>query len=416
MADKFPQKELNELKLSENDAKFYDNFEEFTGYKRSIFMIGITGAGKSTFCNFLANEKLFDEGCGFVSKTQVAGACKFNFNSEDVLIIDCPGFCDSKRPAEDIQDEICKVGVMAKDGTDAVAIVVNSLERFSDNHRNVLNQLEYLGESLWEHAFLVFTRESKFIKEFTVKSGEEYIELISASSECPPVLTEWLKKSQRRFICVDSKKKFQNEPYRNEKCMKIFEFIDEIRTKTGNVRYKNSMMKQGAKFFREVTKARQTEEGMQKLAAQMERQRQEDGKKLEEAQGKLEEAQKVAMQKNEEDRKRYEKIQRNFEEAKKTANLKNEEDRKRYEQAQRELKEAQQAAENENKENSRMYEIAQKEIRAMNIKSEEARRDFEAQQGNLLEEMRRCNLQKDKQIEELKSQSKNYVSQSSGSS
>ena len=134
MADKIPPKDLKE----QNDAKFYDNFQEFTGYKRSIFMIGITGAGKSTFCNFLANEKLFDEGCGIFQKLRQQ-VLAFNYNSEDVLIIDWPGFCDSKRPAEDIQDEICKVGVVAKDGTDAVEIVVISLEKFSGNHRNALN-------------------------------------------------------------------------------------------------------------------------------------------------------------------------------------------------------------------------------------------------------------------------------------
>ena len=363
MADKYPPNAHKETKLSESEKKFFDNFEEFTGYKRSIFMIGITGAGKSTFCNFLVNEKLFDEGCGFISKTQVVGACKFNFNSEDVLIIDCPGFCDSKRPAEDIHDEICKVGVMAKDGTDAVAIVVSSMERFSDNHRNVLNQLEYLGGSLWEHAFLVFTRESKIIKEFGVTSGEEYIELISSSSECPPVLAEWLKKTQRRFICVDSKKKFQDELYRNEKCSKIFSLIDDIRIKTKNERYNNSLMKQGAKFFRQLAKARQSEEGLQKLTVQMERQRQEDKKKIEKAQRKLEETQKAAMEQSEEGRRRYEE--------------------------------------------------AQNEIKEMHRRSEQVRRSYEAKQDQLREEYKRTEYEKDREIAQLKANARSFVSESS---
>ena len=270
--------------MSESARKFYDNFTEFTGYKRSIFTVGITGAGKSTFCNFLANAKIFEEGFGLVSKTQVAGACKFNFNNEDVLIVDCPGFCDSKRPAEDIQDEICKVGVMAKDGTDAVAIVVSSMERFSDNHRNALNQLEYLGGDLWEHAFLVFTRESKVMKEFGVNNGNEYIEMVSMSKDCPPVLREWLKNTNRRYICVDSKKKFQNVPYREDKCSQIFSIIDQIRKNTGNVRYSNSMMNQGAKFFRQIARAKETQQGMEKLAMQLKEQHLSDKKAIEEAQ------------------------------------------------------------------------------------------------------------------------------------
>ena len=269
--------------MSDSNIEFYDNFKEFTGYKRSIFMVGITGAGKSTFGNFLANDKIFEEAFGFKSKTQVVGACKFNFNNEDVLLIDCPGFCDSKRPAEDIQDEICKVGVMAKDGTDAVAIVVSSLERFSDNHRNALAQLEYLGGDLWKHAFLVFTRESKVMKEFKVNNGNEYIETVSAEKDCPPVLKEWLENTNRRYICVDSKKKFQNVPYREEKCTQIFSIIDQIREDTGNVRYSNSIMNHGARFFRQLARAKENQQGMEKIAMQLKEQHLSDKKEIEEA-------------------------------------------------------------------------------------------------------------------------------------
>ena len=296
--------------ITDKDKEFFDNFKEYTGYKRSIFMIGITGAGKSTFCNFLANENKFEVSSGFASKTQQAGSCLFKFNGEEVLIIDCPGFCDSKRPPEDISDELCRVGVIAKDGTDAVAIVVNSMERFSDNHRSVLSQLEFLGGSLWEHAFLVFTRESKVMKEFNVPKGADYIELISMDKDCPPVLKEWLGKAKRRYVCVESKKKFQNEVYRNEKCTKIFSLIDQIRKDTKNVRYNNNIMKQGAKFFKELSQARRTEEGMQKLAIKMEQQREEDKKALEDAQRKLEQAHKEAIEKGDGDMRRAEEARR----------------------------------------------------------------------------------------------------------
>ena len=226
-----------------------------------------------------------------------------------MLIIDCPGFCDSKRPPEDIADELCKVGVIAKDGTDAVAIVVNSMERFSDNHRNVLNQLEFLGGSLWEHAFLVFTRESEIMEGFGVKEGADYIEMISMDKDCPPVLKEWLDRTKRRYVCVESKRKFKNEAYRNEKCTKIFSLIDQIRENTKNVRYSNYIMIQGAKFFKQLSQAKKTEEGMQKLAIRMEQQRQEDKKALEAAQRKLEQAQKEATNKNESDMKRIQEAQ-----------------------------------------------------------------------------------------------------------
>ncbi|KAI6657923.1 hypothetical protein LOD99_15641 [Oopsacas minuta] len=407
--------------LSKKEKEFYDKFQEYSGYKRSIFMIGITGAGKSTFCNFLANDKLFDEGCGFISKTQQAGACKFSFNSEDVLIIDCPGFCDSKRSPEDIQDELCRVGVMAKDGTDAVAIVVNSMERFSDNHRNVLNQLEFLGGSLWEHAFLVFTRESKLIKEFEVGRGEEYIELISADKNCPPILSEWLKKANRRYVCVESKKKFQNEAYRDEKCNKIFELMDDIRITTNNTRYNNSMMKQGASFFRQIAEARRKEDGMQKLAIQMEHQKNEDKKIIEEAQRKLEETQKSANEKNERDmmvigQKQNEimEMNRKMEHERKENKKITEDAQRKLEDAQRKLEETQKAANEKHERDMMMNEQKQNEIMEMNRKMEMNRIESEMQQYKLRVEKLECERLQEIEIRKLKESSREAAESVSG--
>ena len=304
-----------------------------TGYRRSIFVIGTTGAGKSAFCNFLSNKKVFQEANGFASMTQTASSCEFKFKTEDVLIIDCPGFCDSKRPPEETHDELCKIGMIAKDGTDAVAIVVDSSERFSDNHRSALIQLEHMGGSLWEHAFLVFTRELKIQKEFGVEKGEDYIEKISSSEDCPPVLKEWLSKTKRRYLCVESKKKFQNEAYRNEKCTKIFSLIDQIRKDTKNVRYNNSIMIQGAKFFKQLSEDRKTQEDMQRLAIQMEQQRQDDKQALEAAQRRLGEAQRDANEKNERDVKRIQDAHNRIDEM----NRRHEQDRQRCEQERRNL-------------------------------------------------------------------------------
>ena len=205
-----------ETKLSEEEKKFYNVVKPQTGYDLSIFMVGTTGAGKSAFCNFLANEEVFVDGGGFMSVSQGGACCRFQFNSEDVLIIDSPGLCDPIRKGSEIFNELCKVGVIAKDGIDAVAVVVNGLERFSDNHRKAFCMMEQLGGSFWEHAFIVFTNEREALRRNKVKTPEEYIDKISKDKKCPPILREMLLKTENRYIFVDSINCFQNEEYRND--------------------------------------------------------------------------------------------------------------------------------------------------------------------------------------------------------
>ena len=244
-----------ETKLSAEEKKFYNEVKPETGYTRSIFMVGITGAGKSAFCNFLANEEVFEDGGGFMSVSQGGACCRFQFNSEDVLIIDSPGFCDSIREDCEIFNELCKIGVIAEDGTDAVAVVVNGLERFSDNHRKAFTMMEQMGGSFWKHAFIVFTNEREALRRNKVQTPEEYIDKVSKDKKCPPILKEMLLKTENRYIFVDSIDCFQDEEYRNDKCHQIFQFINKIREINNNTRYNNTIMLQGKKFFEERQEA-----------------------------------------------------------------------------------------------------------------------------------------------------------------
>ena len=43
------EKVVGHHEMTNKENKFFENFKEYTGYNRSIFMIGITGAGKSPF-------------------------------------------------------------------------------------------------------------------------------------------------------------------------------------------------------------------------------------------------------------------------------------------------------------------------------------------------------------------------------
>ena len=306
-----------ETKLTEEEKKFYNEVKPQTGYDLSIFMVGITGAGKSAFCNFLANEKVFVDGGGFMSVSQGGACCRFQFNSEDVLVIDSPGFCDSIREDCEIFNELCKIGVIAKDGTDAVAVVVNGLERFSDNHRKAFTMMEQMGGSFWKHAFIVFTNESETLRRNNVKTPKEYIDHVSKDKKCPPILKEMLLKTENRYIFVDSIGCFQNEEYRNDKCNQIFQFIHKIREINNNARYSNTIMLQGQKFFEERqesdNKLKELEETLKRRDKEMEDERARVKKEEERRIREAEESERLMKEETEKMKKENERLKMKFE-------------------------------------------------------------------------------------------------------
>ncbi|KAI6645808.1 GTPase IMAP family member 7-like [Oopsacas minuta] len=246
--------------LTEKERDFYATVKPETDYNRSIFIVGLSGAGKSQFCNFLTGKDTFKTGGGFMSVTEEPAWCTFEFKNEKVFVIDTPGFGDSCRTENEIFRELCKIGVIASNGSDAVALVINGRGRLDESLEKAMSMLEVLEGSFWEHCFIIFTNEKEMLEMHQVKTGEQYIAETLAYSNYPPILKIMLEKSGNRFMFVESKAKSKNAKYRSEKCNQIFKFIDQIRKETNNEPYINSLMKQGQKYFKQELERIKTDE------------------------------------------------------------------------------------------------------------------------------------------------------------
>ena len=58
-------------------------------------VIGVTGSGKSTACNFFLNQKVFNTEGGAVSVTTKSDAHSGTVFGKRVLFVDTPGFSDA---------------------------------------------------------------------------------------------------------------------------------------------------------------------------------------------------------------------------------------------------------------------------------------------------------------------------------
>ena len=151
--------------------KCYDySFEEC---KHSLLIVGPTGAGKS-FCNFILGEKRFREAIGFIAGTGKADHCVIRSGIGDMLVVDCPGFCDPKRTTDEIIIEISKAAILCRNGMHAIGIVIDPTSRFTDSQKNASQQIALFGGDFLNHSFIIFNHENEILIGFS--DVNEYID------------------------------------------------------------------------------------------------------------------------------------------------------------------------------------------------------------------------------------------------
>ena len=206
----------DEIEIEVPSKKFYENPDEynFDDCKYSLLIVGPCGAGKSAFCNFLIKQKRFIESTGMMAGTEKTDYCKVQCKEGDhMLVVDCPGFCDPKKSHEEILSEIAKAAILCRGGMDAIGIVINPTNRFSESQKISYEQIELFGGNFWKHSFIIFNHEKKIQKKLKFNNADEYIEHVLNNPKCPAEFSKLLTKVENRFICVESSKRRKDEAY-----------------------------------------------------------------------------------------------------------------------------------------------------------------------------------------------------------
>ena len=222
----------------------------------TIAVVGCTGRGKTTFCNYLFKEGRFrinnpaeSQYSGWENLTSITSEAQHGVLEDPVAgvelyVIDTPGFlttenrtgeghADRVKDGRKLLEEFAKALTYVKDGIDVLFITLKTHARVSAEEEFLLEFLD--GLRLWPYCVLLFTHGSfAGEKEESRYDGlYKFIETDRFKVQCP-VVAKMMEKTQRRFVIVESVQQAGDPHYHRSKLDEIYGAINVVRKDAGS--------------------------------------------------------------------------------------------------------------------------------------------------------------------------------------
>ncbi|KAI6649450.1 Protein AIG1-like isoform X2 [Oopsacas minuta] len=236
-----------------SNIEFEDYFEieKPSHYDISLLFIGATGAGKSTLCNFLVKSQFFEAKSSMKSVTNITKSYFFEFNGKIFKVIDCPGFVDIDEETSEVLSEICRAGILARDGLDAIVFVINGSDRFSDKrHEQAIYILNTLGDTFWKYSFIIFTHEAK-MTDSQNESSESFLQSYIDSPGCSDIFMKIFNRVDKRYMKIElmSPEYSQSNEYWEKKVIELVDHISVINSMNKSIRFNCDLMIKGKELY-----------------------------------------------------------------------------------------------------------------------------------------------------------------------
>ena len=206
----------------------------------SVMVIGVSGSGKSTACNYFLNKKVFNAKGGAVSVTAKSDAHSGIVLGKKVMFIDTPGFSDAYESEEQRMADLGKALYFAQAGVHAIVICFNGTARFDLATEGLVNALEQLG-TFWPHAFILYSHADDMGSTESEQKQQVYQWL--KNPRCPDRL-KWLLEAVRyRFMTVESRMRGADHAYHKQKCKELMDFVEKVYTSNNCQLYTNKLFK-----------------------------------------------------------------------------------------------------------------------------------------------------------------------------
>ncbi|CAG8566532.1 uncharacterized protein OCT59_025889 [Rhizophagus irregularis] len=125
----------------------------------SILLIGKTGAGKSTLANTLVEKEIFKTSDNSDSSTQICQSALVRLNGKEYNLVDTPGIFDTRKPDDEVLNEIARSIVQCSHGITAILFVMAGGRYTKEQKITTDTILRFLGrEESCRHVIVVFTK------------------------------------------------------------------------------------------------------------------------------------------------------------------------------------------------------------------------------------------------------------------
>ena len=264
----------NLFSLSMDDNRPMANDNDY-----SIMVIGVTGSGKSTTCNFFLKQEVFDTKAGAMSVTFKSDAHSGTVFGKRVLFIDTPGFSDAYESEEQRMTDLGRALYFAQDGVHAIVICLNGNARFDLSIAGMVNALDQL-DTFWPHVFILYSHADD-MGSTEIEQKEKIYQWID-NPRCPESLKWLLQQVQYRFMTVESRMRGNDHMYHQQKGKELLDLVEQVYTSNNYQLYTNKLFKWAKEKYDQARREKKMQEQELKSCQESLREHQELLKSFEE--------------------------------------------------------------------------------------------------------------------------------------
>ena len=212
------------------------SIEDVSTVDYSLLVVGVTGSGKSSACNFFIGSDVFNTAGGAIAVTAKSDAHVQNILGKQVLFIDTPGFGDEFASDEVRMAELGRAILFAREGVNAIILCIDGSRRFDSSIAQLLKEFEVLG-AFWPYTFIMYTHAADMGN--TEEEQRCKISQWLSNPKCPERMKWLFDKVCRRCMTVESKQFRSTSGYYQHKSRELLNMIETISAQNQHQRYTN---------------------------------------------------------------------------------------------------------------------------------------------------------------------------------